>query len=89
MLYIGALAGKRIAEGHDLEPMDPGHPVRTTVTAFPEGNKDVFRTHYAFFIAAAMVELVCVLLVASNVSLQFVNLSLSADGCSAIGVSGG
>lgn len=44
--------------------MDPGWPIETTVAGYPEGEQDVFRTHYASFIAAAIVELVCVLFVA-------------------------
>lgn len=38
--------------------------VHVTVDGFPFGKQDVFRTHYAFFIAAAVVEIVCILLVA-------------------------
>lgn len=34
------------------------------ITRVPTGKQDVYRTHYAFFVAAAAVEIICILLVA-------------------------
>lgn len=70
MVYFGSLAGRNIvnnAEALDstgVGQMDPDTPAVTTVEGYPFGKQDVFRTHYGFFVAAAVVELVCILLVA-------------------------
>lgn len=69
-MYIGSLAGRNIvnnAKALDrtgVGQMDPDTPAQTTVEGYPFGKEDVFRTHYGFFVAAAVVELVCILLVA-------------------------
>lgn len=62
-LYMGALAGARIAKGHAVGRMDPDTPAQTTTVGYPFGEEDVFSSHYVFFIAAAAIELLCILLV--------------------------
>lgn len=65
MVYFGALAA--FEDRAYLEPrMDPGYVdvINTTITGHRVGNHEVFRTDYWFFLGAALVELVCICLVA-------------------------
>lgn len=39
-------------------------PVQVATLGHPFGKKDIFYTNYAFFVAAAVVQLICTLLVA-------------------------
>lgn len=43
--------------------LDPGLPLNTTVIGSVLGHHNVFETHYNWFIGAAIVEIVCILLV--------------------------
>ncbi|KAK5173253.1 uncharacterized protein LTR77_001934 [Saxophila tyrrhenica] len=65
MVYVGAAAGQENMAFLEAR-MDPGVAARTktSVTAYQIGEHNVFRTDYKWFVAAAIVELVCICLVA-------------------------
>lgn len=44
--------------------MDPGWPVDTTTTGTVTGDHNVYHSDFHFFIAAAVVEITCILLIA-------------------------
>ena len=63
MVYTGARATGKDAlflETH----MDPGWPINTTTVGTVVGDHNVYKSEYRFFIAAAIVELACILLIA-------------------------
>ena len=63
MVYAGALAA--LKDPSYLEQnMDPGLSANTTTTGYLVGDHNVFHTDYWFFLAAAIVEVVCIALVA-------------------------
>jgi hypothetical protein len=66
MVYIGAKAAKaRVADPYYLKThMDPGWPINTTTTADVVGDHNVYHTDFRFFVAAAVIEVACILLVA-------------------------
>lgn len=63
MVYTGMLAARGVA-GPELETLDPGLSVKTTTLATIVGKQTVFHTNYWFFLAAALVEAICICLVA-------------------------
>lgn len=63
MVYLGAVATDETTE-YLQEHLDPGWLVHTTTTGEVVGSHNVFKSEFRFFIAAALVELACILLVA-------------------------
>ena len=63
MVYTGALAAR--SDVPDLESrLDPGIIVNTTIVGTLDGSHNVFKTDYWYFLGAAILELVCVALIA-------------------------
>ena len=62
MVYAGAYAGTR-DPSRLVGTLDPGLEVNSTITGYLVGDQNVFHTEYGFFVAAAIVELVCILLI--------------------------
>lgn len=63
MVYVGAFAAQEDASYLETH-MDPGWPVNTTTIGTVTGYHNVFESDFRFFIAAALVEIACILLVA-------------------------
>lgn len=64
MVYFGYFAGQNVLKDPNHGRMDPGLPVQTVTTGYPSGHEDVYHTDYWFFFGAAVLELICVALVA-------------------------
>ena len=62
-LRFGALAAEE-DESYLQSSMDPGLSIKQTVDGYLKGHQSVFHTDYWFFLAAAIVEVVCILFVA-------------------------
>ena len=63
MVYIGAAVAKE-DQSYLKNHMDSGLSINSTVTGDVVGNHIVYHTDFKYFIAAALVELACILLVA-------------------------
>lgn len=63
MLYTGAHAAKESAE-YLRANLDPGLTTHSTVPGYVFGHHDVYHADYWFFLAAAMVEFLCIVLIA-------------------------
>jgi hypothetical protein len=63
MVYVGVFAADENASYFETH-MDPGWPVNTTTIGTVTGNHNVFKSDFGYFIAAALVEMACILLVA-------------------------
>ena len=63
-VYTGAFATRYRTIPESPKDKDADLAVHTLVTGYPSGQTDVFHTEYSFFAAAAIVELVCILLIA-------------------------
>ena len=64
MVYIGAFAATQYTQDELTPYMDPGLAVHSTVVGHAEGEHNVFNTNYIYFLAAVIVELMCIALVA-------------------------
>ena len=62
-LYAGALAGNAIVEGKTNIGSKMDSRVRSVVEAQPSGQISMYHTDYSWFIAAAVLELVCIVLI--------------------------
>jgi hypothetical protein len=61
MVYAGAVAAKQYPTGLPKKLMDPGYEnFMATISGSVVGDQLVFHTYYTFFVAAALVELVCI-----------------------------
>jgi hypothetical protein len=61
MVYAGAVAAKQYPSGLPKKLMDPGYEEFTAgISGSVVGDQLVFHTYYSFFVAAALVELVCI-----------------------------
>ena len=63
MVYMGVQAARENASYLEMH-MDPGWPIHTTTVGTMVGDHNVFKSEFRYFIAAALVELACILLVA-------------------------
>lgn len=63
MVYLGVQAS-----GEDQQylttHMDPGWPIHTTTVGTVAGNRNISRSDFSFFTAAALVEIMCIILIA-------------------------
>ena len=64
MFYAGAVVAAYQDLAYLQSHIDPGLPINTTATGYLQGDHNVFQTDYKFFVIAAIVELVCIALVA-------------------------
>ena len=69
MVYMGAYSATGGVGGDAYMPyvkanMDAGVHVKNTVTGYRQGSHNVFQTNYYFFLAAAIIEFVCIALIA-------------------------
>ena len=64
-VYTGMLAARN-DQSYFKATMDPewANSVNRTITGLQVGNENVFKTNFSYFLAAALVEIVCVALVA-------------------------
>ena len=63
MVYTGVKAASENSTYLDAA-MDLGWPVNTTTVGAVVGNHNVYKSEFRFFIAAAVIEFVCIILVA-------------------------
>ena len=63
MVYVGMVAAAEEESVRLTLKMDPSLTFHTTTDGHIEGQHDVFRAHFEWFAAAAVVEIVCVLLI--------------------------
>ena len=64
MSYTGALASRHYSADDLYLRLDEGLSINKTVTGVGNGHHNVFYTNYAFFAAAAIIEMVCLALIA-------------------------
>lgn len=64
MFYAGGMLASKYDASYLEDRMDDGLTVQKTVEGYLEGNHNVFDTNYSYFAAAAVIELVCIVLIA-------------------------
>jgi hypothetical protein len=62
-VFMGFAAAQGIANPR-LDTLDTGLQINATTTGYVTGTRSVFDTHYAFFAGAAVVEFICICLIA-------------------------
>lgn len=63
-IYAGAFAAQGILEGKATLGADKDAQVRRLVEAQPSGQTNTYHTDYSYFVAASVLELVCIILIA-------------------------
>ena len=63
MILGGMFAAKGVANP-DLQSLDAGMQVNYTATGHPQDTRSVYHTNYWYFLGAALIEVICIALVA-------------------------